>query len=128
MGEFGTGTMLVLDARDYDDFSAETATVMHELVQEGRIPDTETVVDYIELNRRLWAACRPQADTAHSKGLSSFVARLQLTDAEHAMFGSMGESLAALMNIIAMRGTLGLTPPEGANRFGAAIAAGTYHP
>ena len=39
-----------------------------ELVEEGRIPDTETVLDYIELNRRLWAACRQQAETARSQG------------------------------------------------------------
>jgi aspartokinase len=128
MGEFVTGNMLVADARDYDRFSDQAATVMRQLVHEGRIPDTETVLEYIDLNRRLWSTCREQAETANSRGQQAFVARLPLSPAEYAMFASMGESLSALMNVIAMRGDLGLSPPEGAARFGEAVTAGTYHP
>lgn len=128
MGEFVTGLMQVQDARDYDAFSAETAKVMRALVQEGRIPETDTVLDYIELNRRLWSSCRIQADTAIARGESTFVARLPLSPSEYAMFGEMGDSLGALMGIIALRGSIGLTAPDGAGRFGEAVTAGTYHP
>ena len=127
MGVFVSGPVLVEDARAYDDYSARVARIMTDLVGRGRIPDSDTVVDYISLNRLLWSACREQAEAASARGVRTFVARLPLTDREHRMFGEMGESLGALMEVIALRADVDVAPPEGATRFGEAIAVGSYH-
>jgi hypothetical protein len=126
MGEFVCGELSVADAREYDEYSATGARVMQELVAKGRLPEAETVQDFIHVTRRYVSQLRSQADAAAAGGATTFVGRFALSAQEYRMLKEMGGSLSTVIEIMMMRGTVDLTPPLSATTFGEAMAAGHY--
>ncbi len=126
MGEFVCGILSVEDAREYDEYSAHGAKVMRDLVEAGRLPEAESVQDFISVTRRYVSQLRAQADAAAARGETTFVGRFPLSAGEYRMLKEMGGSLSTVVEIMMIRGSLDLTPPDSARTFAEAIAAGHY--
>lgn len=127
-GEFVCGPISVEDARVYDDFSARAARLMQELMDQGRLPEAASVLDFIAVTRRCVSTVRAEAESAAKRGETTVIGRFPLSASEHRMLTETGASLAAVMEIMVSRGTLDLAPPAAAAAFAAAMAEGTFHP
>ena len=100
MGEFVCGILSVEDAREYDEYSAHGAKVMRDLVEAGRLPEAESVQDFISVTRRYVSQLRAQADAAAARGETTFVGRFPLSAGEYRMLKEMGGSLSTVVEIM----------------------------
>ncbi len=126
MGRYQSSGLSVDGARAYVELASHLTQAMPSLIEEGKVPESEAVHEFLDIYIRVVAELRRQAEAAALAGRDQFDADLALTAHELRTYSDMSGSLGSLLQIMGMRGSLDVNVPASASQFAEALGAGSY--
>src|SRR5205085_938670 len=96
------------------------------LAKEGRLPDTEEIARFLDVERDCLVQLRRDVRLAAARGDSQVVSEIPMDEQEHARMLAMNDTVANLLQILEYRDALELNRTEAVARVSKAILGGTY--
>ena len=125
MGHLETKPYVAAEGVEYADYLEHIARESDRLRVDGRLPDSDGVLEFFDDMRSVLAQVRTDCARAMSFGEQEVVTRIEMSAAHHRRMMNMNESLVSLFEILEMRQVLDLKRTERTARVATAVREGT---
>ena len=126
MGRLVTRAFDVAEGQEYVEYLERVLDECVGLVDEGRLPDTEEMTRFLEVERDCLVQLRRDVRLAAAQGETQVVSEIPMDEQEHARMLTMNDTVANLLQILEYRQALELNRSEAVARVSQAILGGTY--
>ena len=126
MGRLVTRAFDVGDGQEYVTYLERVLEDCVGLAKEGRLPDTEEIARFLDVERDCLVQLRRDVRLAAARGDTQLVSEIPMDEQEHTRMLAMNDTVANLLQILEYRAALELNRTEAVARVSKAILGGTY--
>jgi hypothetical protein len=126
VGRLVTCAFDVEDGQEYVSYLDRVLDECVALARQGRLPDTEEVSRFLDVERACLVQLRRDVGLAAARGDAQVVSEIPMDEQEHARMLAMNDTVANLLQILEYRQALELNRSDAVARVSKAILGGTY--
>jgi hypothetical protein len=114
------------EGREYVAYLERVLGECRRLRSEGRLPDSDGVLGFLDDCETILQAVRRDVATAGARGASTTRSAIDLSPEEHARIQAMGDSVLSLLEVLELRQAVVLDRTPAVGRVVEALLTGTY--
>jgi hypothetical protein len=126
MGRLTTCAYDVRDGQEYVAYMERVLEACEGLTREGRLPDTEEIARFIDVERASYVQLRRDVASALARNQSHVVSEIAMDEQDYTRMVAMNDTLVNLLTILEYRDALELNRTETIARVSDAIVGGTF--